>query len=117
MISGLVAPGALGLGALCGGRLVYCTLSTSAISPSFIFHIRSSTAFSTSSQRAGGCAEAGPVVAGGAPARGCAADGPASCANAGERIQKNPSSFLIPFIQFIRPLAGARGSVGGHFES
>ena len=51
MISGLVAPGALGLTTWCGGRLVYSTLSTSAISLSFICHMRSSTDFSTSSQR------------------------------------------------------------------
>src|SRR5215471_10712691 len=42
MMSGLVAPGALGLGMRVGGRLVYSTLSISATSPRESRHIRSS---------------------------------------------------------------------------
>src|SRR5260370_39112923 len=68
MISGFTAPGELGLGGRCGGRLVYITLSTSAMSPSFRFHIRSSTCFRTSSQRpsAVGAGVVGVVAARGA---------------------------------------------------
>src|SRR6266702_742262 len=95
MINGFTAPGALGFGARCGGRLVYITLSTSAMSPSFRFHIRSSTCFSTSSQRpsVAGAGAVGVVAARGAGV--AAGGGGPSWQNAGERRQNNVMSGFI----------------------
>src|SRR5258708_37948565 len=89
MISGFTAPGALGFVARCGGRLVYITLSTSAMSDSFRFHIRSSTCFSTSSQRpsVAGAGACGVVAARGAGV--AAGGGGPSSQNAGERRHNN----------------------------
>src|SRR5262249_30049591 len=61
---GLVAPGALGLGILAGGRLVYSILSMAAISPRERCHMRSSTRFRTSSLPALGCWAAGAWAGG-----------------------------------------------------
>src|ERR1035437_5353033 len=69
MISGLVAPGARGLPMRAGGRLLYSTLSTWAISSSMTCHMRSSILLSTSSLPAGWGAAAG-------------AGGPGDCAAA-----------------------------------
>src|SRR5260370_5942697 len=102
MISGLVAPGALGLEACCGGRLVYSTLSTSAISLNFICHIMSSTALSTSSQRpsAPGPPGAGLVAVAAGPRpptlAGAAAEGPgAGWATSGTNVQSNPINVFM----------------------
>src|ERR1017187_3669157 len=74
MINGLLAPTTRGLAKWAGGRLVYSTLSTSAMSPRVRCHIRSSTCFRTRSTSsgwlapaAGGPAGAGAGVGGGAP--------------------------------------------------
>src|SRR2546429_8576550 len=95
MISGFTAPGALGFTARCGGRLVYITLSTSAMSDSFRFHIKSSTCFRTSSQRpsAAGAGE-GVVAARGAGVAAGAGGGP-SWQNTAERRQNNMIGVFI----------------------
>src|SRR5450755_1125649 len=77
MINGLLAPITLGLATWAGGRLVYSTLSTSAMSPRVMCHIRSSTCFRTRSTSIGweAAAAGGPAAAAGGAPVGCAISG------------------------------------------
>src|SRR5215831_5456122 len=77
MISGLPAPGARGFPVRAGGRLVYSTLSTCAISSSMTCHMRSSTRLSTSSLPAGG----GTPGAGAGAVAGTVPGAPVCCAS------------------------------------
>src|SRR6185437_1832646 len=90
MINGFVAPGARGLAICAGGRLVKRTLSTSAMSPSSVCHMRSSTAFSTSSELLACAAACACAACWGAAAGGCAAGG--CCAKRGAEQKKRTSA-------------------------
>src|SRR5271166_2814621 len=88
MISGFTAPGSLGLVALAGGALVYSILSTSAMSPAFRFHMRSSTSLRTRSSRESGAG----AVGGGGEAGFCAAADINSAKASSVFIPMTPSS-------------------------